>query len=237
MLVLPCLVLSTSRSTLQFTHRIGSILLPGLTIVTVPQYLALCTLTALLCLFKEYLIAHRIQLSRTVRSRRKSSNGPSLSSPSSAPVGGDENGVEDEHTLPLMSPAPSRPLLTATAATSSLLAAYYPSLLYGANMLLAYIVMLLVMSYNVGVIAVIVLASAVGHYYFTRPDDVDDGSRRAWGREGSDSRGRSRSKGGKQQQLVGRRGQTEKASERMELTVDEDQQNEEDWLAKDCCEQ
>ena len=227
-----CPALSAAYRSFQLTHRIGNILLPGLNIVTVPQYLSLCVLTALLCLFKEYLVAHRIQLSRTARSRRKTSNVPSLSPPTSGDV--NEHDADNEHTLPLMSPSASRPLLTPSTTASSLLTAYYPSLMYAANMLLAYVVMLLVMSYNVGLIAVIVVASAVGHYYFTRPDDVDD-SRRPWIRDGSDGRGRSRSKA--KQQMVSRRGQMEKGSERMELTVDEDPHNEEDWLAKDCCEQ
>ena len=224
-----------SPSSFQFTHRVGNILLPGLNVATVPQYLSLCLLAAALCLFKEYLVNHRIQLSRTSRARRKTSNAPSLA-PATTANDVDDHNADNEHSLPLMSPAASRPLLTPNPGATSLLAAYSPSLLYAANMLLAYVVMLLVMSYNVGLIAVIVVASAVGHYYFTKPDDVDD-SRRVWSRDGRDGRGRSGSKGKQQQQLVGRRGQAEKGSERLELAVDDDQQNEEDWLGKDCCEQ
>jgi len=221
-------------SSFQFTHRIGEVLLPGLIIDTLPQYLALCTLTAFLCLFKEYLVNYRIQLSRTSRARRKLTSAPSLSSPSAA-VSKGEHVEDNEHTLPLMSPASSRPLHSPNTTASSALAAYYPPLLYGANMLLAYIVMLLVMSYNVGVIAVIVVASAVGHFYFTKADESEDG-RRAWARDGRDG-GRPSSASRAKQQLMSRRGQTDKSGERMELTVEDDPHNEEEWLSKDCCEQ
>ena len=135
-----------------------------------------------------------------------------------------------------MSPATSRPLLSPSTGAASPLAAYYPSALYALNTLLAYVLMLLVMSYNVGVIAVIVLASAAGHFYFTKPDDAEEG-RRAWVRDGREGgRGSVRSRG--KQQLVGRRGQVDKSSsEKAELVVDDDPHNEEDWLTKDCCEQ
>ena len=235
------LVLCAAHSSFQLTHRIGNILLPGLNIVTVPQYVLLCLLAALLCLVKEYLFGRRSQLSRSSKARRKpynaSYNAPSLSPPPAAADDENEHTAEADHSVPLMSPTASRPLLTPSTASSSLLAACYPSVLYGVNMLLAYVVMLLVMSYNVGLIAVIVVSSAVGHYYFSRPDDVDD-SRRLRLRDGREGRARSANKGRQQpQQLVGRRSQFEKGSERVELEVDDDTRNEDDWLEKDCCEQ
>ena len=229
-------MVSAAHSSFQFTHRIGNILLPGLNIVSVPQYLLLCTVTAVLCLLKEYLVNHRIQLSRTSRARRKTSNAPSLSPPIAA-NDMDERAAEHEHSLPLMSPTSSRPLLPPTSSGPPLLAAYYSSLLYGANLLLAYVVMLLVMSYNLGLVAVIVVASAAGHFCFTRPDDTDEHSRRTWTREDRDGRGSRSGSRGQLQQLTGRRGQADKSSERVELPVDDDPHNEEDWMEKDCCEQ
>ena len=101
----------------------------------------------------------------------------------------------------------------------------------------ATIVMLLVMTYNVGIFLLIVAVTAAAHHYFTARgeggEDRLEGRRRRGGEEGRD---KLRTKG---QKPLGRRvsAEREKAGRgvgKEEMVEDED--DDDDILGKDCCE-
>ena len=157
---------------------------------------------------------------------------------------------EDEDTdAPLVTPRHLKQQSASAASASfvsSLLpssSSLLPSLLYGVNVALGYLVMLLVMTYNAGIFLLIVLATAAAHYAFTvrgeRRDERTEGRRRRSAEEGAAGGERFRPK---PQRQLGRRvsagsekggGRGGGREEAAELTDDLD---DDDVLNKDCCE-
>ena len=216
----------------------GEVLLPGLTIVHRTDYGLLCLFACLLCVGKEFLYSYRLHLLRRQsrhRSARKSSRASIGDAATTVAVGFESDAHSDHHepTAPLITASPS----SSSPFSSSAITPYLPSLLYALNTSLSYVVMLLVMTYNVGLFAIIVLSTAAAHYAFdsahrTQKDNGHAGDPRA-GKKMRDQVGLTRRASGGETREGRGGGRGEKGSA---APMTDDDLDEDELLAKDCCE-
>ena len=201
-------------------------LLPGLSVLTPLDYALLCLFTAVLCVLKECLYAYRLQLLRTQKPRarlpRKTSHA-SVDAASPAFSADPHDPSAPLMNLPSSSPAPP---------PTSVLSSFLPSFLYGLNLALSYLLMLLLMTYNVGIFLLIIVATAAAHHHFSAQPDTPHPS--PLRRPSQPQKGLTRRTSGNGRDARAGRGVAEPHTDdggRSEQELDDD-----DLLSKECCE-